>query len=207
MTDAEVLRAALSFLGWKPSDLTELLQLEGTHSRSTTHRWLSGTAPVPPHLKLLLKQHIMAALPCAQKPAKTKVIMVCGTDGGVGVSPFAVTLAHLLSEFGLRTNCYHAGRDPIDVRWSIGVSLFRTAPKGVKQKQEDYLSELNVLLAEAGRGTLGLDCLIVDVSRRLEKMEHYKNTIFAADAAIVLTRGWDFFGCVCLTRSRQPVRL
>lgn len=193
MTDADLLRAALTFLGWSPSDLTNLLQLEGTHSRSTTHRWLSGSAPVPPHLKLLLKHHVIAALPCSQKPAKTKVIMVCGTDGGVGVSPFAVTLTHLLSEFGLRTDCYHAGRDPIDVRWSPGVSLYRPAPRGRNQQQEHYLAELNELLALAGRGALDLDCLIIDVSRRLENKEHYDNTIFAADAAIVLTRDWDPF--------------
>ena len=193
MTDAEILKAALTFLGWSPSDLTNLLQLEGTHSRSTTHRWLSGDTPVPPHLKLLLKHHVLEALPCSQKPAKTKVIMVCGTDGGVGVSPFAVTLAHLLSEFGLRTACYHAGRDPIDMRWNLGASLYWLAPRERKQQQEHYLPELNEILADAGRGALDLDCLIIDVSRRLENKEHYDNTIFAADAAIVLTRDWKPF--------------
>ena len=191
MTDAEILRAALSFLGWKPSDLTRLLQLEGTHDRSTTHRWLSGATPVPSQLKLLLKQHVLDTLPSAQKPSKTKMIMVCGTDGGVGVSPFAVTLAHLLCEFGLRADCYHAGRDPIDVRWSLRSSLFRKPSGGRSSKQENYLSELNVLLSDAGRGVLDLDCLVIDVSRRLENTEHYSNTIYAADAAIVLTRDWD----------------
>lgn len=192
MNDAAMLQTAMTFLELDKKELEQMFRVEGAISRSTIHRWLSGEVSVPAALKLLLKERILAKIPCAQKPEKTMIIMVCGNGGGIGSSPFAVTLAQFLHDFGLKSACYHAGRDPIDENWSVIPDLWLTEKFQIEKPSKDkaYLRELNKILAEVGAGQRGLDCLVIDVPRRLERMEHYENVMCRADAAITLVRSW-----------------
>jgi hypothetical protein len=199
MSDADVLRSALMFLGWQPSQLNSLLEQEGSHSRSTTHRWLKGETPIPASVKLLLKYKILETLPRAQKPSKTKIIAVGGHNGGVGTSPFALTLAQYFDDFGLRSKVYHSGRSTQDTLWSeqSWLSVFSLETKNKKQSENAYLAELQEILSKAGSGELDLDCLVIDINRGFPDSEHTNAVLQTADAGIVLARsqhiavGWD----------------
>jgi hypothetical protein len=197
MSDSDVLQSALNFLGLQPKQLTSLLAKEGTHSRSTTLRWLSGEIRVPVSIKLWLKQRVLEAIPRAQKPAKPKIVVISGHNGGVGTSPFAVTLAHFLTDFGLRSKVYHVKRFPKDTLWSKPSRLSVPIPRDRQQSEYGYLPELQKILYRAGSGEMDLDCLVIDLPRGVEDTEHGNAIFQAADAGIVLARckhlthGWD----------------
>lgn len=106
MTDKDVLQAALDLLGWGVERLRDELNAEVEEgaskiANSTIYRWLSGSAPIHPGVKLFLRERLINNLPVMKAPRDLTIIVASGI-GGIGTTPICYTMAACAQTLGVK---------------------------------------------------------------------------------------------------------